>query len=101
MQDLDYRYFFPEVLQVVPDDDYGLYIYFNDGSVRFHSMKGMLKQGTVFEPLIDKDTFKNKLTIINYTVAWDLKGNRDPGECIDLDPLVLFKESPIVKDPLE
>ena len=37
---------------------------------------------------------------MNKTVAWDLDGNRDVTNCIDLDPCTLF-ESAIVKDPLE
>ena len=43
---------------------------------------------------------KEKITIINETVAWDLVGNRDEYQCIDLDPMELY-QSPIVDDPLE
>ncbi len=72
----------------------------NDGYVHFFDVKPLLEQGTVFEPLMEIETFKNKITVMNETVAWDLKGDRDTTRCIDLDPYVLFK-SPIVKDPLE
>jgi len=97
---LDRTYFWPHVLQAVPTDDHQVYAYFNDGSVRRFDVKPLIKPGTVFEPLGDLAFFKSKLTVINYTVAWDVGGNRDPGACIDLDPLVLF-EQPMVADPLE
>ena len=99
-QSLDYTLFWPKVLQVVPTDDYGVYAYFNDGSVRFIDVKPLIKPGTVFEPLVDISFFKEKLAVINHTVAWDIGGNRDPCKCVDLDPLVIF-ERPMVPDPLE
>ena len=40
-------------LQAVPTDNYSVYIYCNDGSVRFMDMKPLLQDGTVFEPLKD------------------------------------------------
>ena len=96
---LDNTRFFPKVLQAIPTDNYGVYAYFNDGSVRLFDVKPLLKSGTVFEPLQNIDYFKSKLAIINNTVAWDLGGNRDSRKCIDLDPFVLFGQ-PIVADPL-
>lgn len=100
MSNLDKTLFYPLVLQVVPTDNFEVYAYFNDGSVRLFDVKPLLKPGTVFEPLMDINTFKSKLTVINYTVAWDMGGNRDPYKCIDLDPFVIF-EQPMVDDPLE
>ncbi len=100
MDNLDYSRFWPVVLQVVPTDDFGIYVYFNDGSVRFFDVKPLLKKDTVFEPMMDIDFFKNSLSIINDTVAWDMNGDGDPQKCVDLDPFVLF-EQPCVSDPLE
>ncbi|WP_293728790.1 DUF2442 domain-containing protein [uncultured Phascolarctobacterium sp.] len=98
-QDLDFKYFYPIVQQVVPAAEYRLYLYFNDGSVRLADISNLIVPETVFEPLMNKDIF-NKVTIIGGAPAWDLVGNRDPYECIDLDPLELFKNSPVVADPL-
>ena len=100
MSGLDYRYFFPQVLQAVPSDDYLVYAYFNDGSVRLYDAKPLLKKDTVFEPLMDIQTFKNTLTVMNDTIAWDIEGKRDPYKCIDIDPLTIF-EKERVTDPLE
>ena len=96
---LDFTHFFPQVLQVVPTEDYKVYAYFNDGLIRLVDVKPLIKKDTVFEPLADIDFFKSKCAVINDTVAWDIGGNRDPSKCVDLDPLVIF-ELPDVNDPL-
>jgi len=98
-QGLNKAEFLPKVLQVVPTDDFKVYAYFNDGSVRLFDAKPLIVPNTVFEPLQDITFFKSKLAVINDTVAWDIGGNRDPRKCIDLDPLVIF-EQPAVADPL-
>lgn len=96
-QNLDFQYFYPEVYQAVAGEDYTVYAYVNDGSVRKVDMKPLLEMGGVYEPLKDKEIFRTKLTVIGYTVAWDLQGKRDEYECIDIDPFFVF-ESPIVPD---
>ena len=96
---LDRRYYYPCVQQVVPGDDYQVYAYFNDGSVRLFDTKPLIRPGTVFEPLSDKDLFKSKLTVINDTVAWDMGGGRDPYRCVDIDPGAVYAAPP-VPDPL-
>jgi len=96
---LDKKYFFPHVLQVLPTDNFEVFAYMNDGSVRLFDSKPLLKKNTVFEPLMDIHTFKNKLAVINHTIAWDMGGNRDQYKCIDIDPFTVF-ENTIVADPL-
>ena len=92
-------YFWPTVLQVVPTDDYKVYAYLNDGSVRLVDVRPLIKPGTVFEPLRDVPFFKSRLAVINDTVAWDMGGNRDPRRCVDLDPFTIFEQPPVA-DPL-
>jgi hypothetical protein len=99
MEKLDFKHFFPQVLQVLPTDNFEVYAYLNDGSVRLYDVKPLLKKDTVFEPLMDIQTFKDKLAVINYTVAWDMDGNRSPYNCIDIDPFAIFEETPVA-DPL-
>ncbi|GMO55835.1 MAG: DUF2442 domain-containing protein [Treponemataceae bacterium] len=96
---MDKDCFWPKVLQVFPTDNFEVYAYFNDGSVRLFDVKPLLKPDTVFEPLMDIKTFKDKAAVINDTVAWDLGGNRNPWKCIDIDPFVIFEQRP-VSDPL-
>lgn len=97
---LDKKHFWPQVFQVLPTDNFEVYAYMNDGSVRLYDVKPLLKKGTVFEPLIDLATFKEKLSVINYTIAWDMGGNRDQQKCIDIDPFSVF-EKPKVADPIK
>ena len=95
----DMRLFWPKVVQVLASDNYEVYAYLNDGSVRLYDAKPLLKKSTVFEPLIDINIFKDKLAVINDTIAWDMGGNRDPYKCIDIDPFTVFECEP-VSDPL-
>lgn len=98
---LDTRRFFPEVLQVIPTDDYKVYAYMNDGSVHLYDAKPLINgNGTYSKLLRDINFFKNKITVIGYTIAWDIAGNRDEFKCIDVDPFDVFN-SPVVSDPLE
>ena len=95
---LDSKYFFPEIFQVVAGEEYIVYAYVNDGSIRKVDIKPFLAGDCgVFEPLKDKNKFKNTLTVIGNTIAWDLTGNRDEYKCIDIDPFLVF-DSPIVSD---
>ncbi|MCD7778609.1 MAG: DUF2442 domain-containing protein [Clostridiales bacterium] len=94
---LDSSLFYPEVYQAVAGEDYTVYAYVNDGSMRKVDIKPFIEKGGVFEPLRDKNLFKSALTVINYTVAWDLIGNRDEYKCIDIDPFYVYN-SPITDD---
>ena len=88
--------YIPKVLQAVAGEDFTIYLYFSDGSVRLYDAKPLLQQGGVFEPMRDPDYFRDRLTVLNDTAAWDVSGN-----CIDLDPIELYETCPVVVDPLE
>jgi hypothetical protein len=94
----DTRYW-PQVLQAVPTDDFSVYVYFSDGSVRLFDVKPLIHAGSVFEPLANIEVFKSKLTVMNDTVAWDFFDARDPRRCLDLDPFTIY-EGVAVADPL-
>ncbi len=96
---MDMNEFWPVVIQVVPTDDYKLYLYFNDGTVRLFDVAPLIKPDTVFEVLRDIDVFKNTVTVLNDTAAWDIEGTRNTRKCIDLDPFVLYEQA-VVADPL-
>ena len=91
----------PKVLQAFAGENFEVYLYFNDGSVRLYDAKPLLKMGGVFEPLRDENFFKTRLTVLNDTAAWDVTGDRDPCTCVDLDPIELYETCPVVVDPLE
>ena len=90
----------PKVLQTVAGDNYTVYAYLNDGTVRLVDMKPMIDQGGVFEQLRNAEFFGSRLTVLNDTVAWDLTGRHDPAECIDIDPFTVA-DMPVTADPLE
>jgi hypothetical protein len=94
---LDFNLFYPEVFQAVAGEDYVVYAYMNDGSMREFDAKPLLRQGGVFEKIKDETIFKKTLTVLNGTVAWDIAGNRNTYECIDIDPMTIF-ECPTVPD---
>ncbi|MCD8148091.1 MAG: DUF2442 domain-containing protein [Clostridiales bacterium] len=98
---LDFAYFSPEIFQAVAGNNYVVYAYLNDGSVRVLDMKPMIKKGGVFQILEDPKIFRETLTVMNQSVAWDLSGNRDEENCIDVDPFCVY-ECPMVADiPVE
>ena len=93
--------FIPKVVQAVAGDDFTVYAYFSDGSIRLLDAKPLLEKGGVFAPLRDADFFRDRLTVLNDSVAWDVDGNRDPCTCVDLDPCELYETCSITADPLK
>jgi len=88
------------VLQVYPTPDYKVYIYFSDGKIKLYDVSPLLEKG-VFHILKDKDFYINRCTVLNNTLAWDVTGDYDPSQCLDLDPIVLYREGIEVDDPLD
>ncbi|MDD4346467.1 MAG: DUF2442 domain-containing protein [Desulfitobacteriaceae bacterium] len=91
---------FHKVLQVVPTDDYKVYIYFDDGKIKLFDASELIKKG-VFQQLQGVELFKNSCTVLNDTLAWDLSGKFDPYNCLDLDPEELYNSCPEVKEPIK
>ena len=79
----------PEIVQVVPHEDYTVTVYFCDGKIVTYNARPKLDQG-VFQCLKDISFFMNRCKIMNDTLAWDLTGKNDPSECIDIDPDYLY-----------
>lgn len=93
---LDAR-FYPEIYQVVAYKNYMVYAYLSDGSVREFDAKPLIQQGGIFKKIEDEQIFRETLTVLNGTVAWDIAGNRNEYECIDIDPVTIFK-CPVVSE---
>ena len=81
---------FHKVVQVVPTEDYKVYVYFEDGKIVCYDAKNLLDM-KVFEPLKDVNIFMNTCTVLNDTLAWDISENRDVTTCLDIDPDVLYQ----------
>lgn len=87
-----------KVVQVIPTKDFQVYIYFVDGKIKIFDAKQLIQKG-VFKQLQDINIFIKACTVLNDTLAWDLTGNYDPSECLDLDPITLYNECPEVEEP--
>ncbi|MDO4978181.1 MAG: DUF2442 domain-containing protein [Eubacteriales bacterium] len=44
-----------------------------------------------FSKLNDIHFFMEHCTILNDMLAWEMNGNRDPYECVDIDPDMLYE----------
>ena len=82
--------YMPEVVQVIPFDDYTVSVYFSDGKIVSYDVKPKLDSG-IFQALRDKDIFMNRCGIMNDTLAWDIHGDRDPSACLDIAPDTLYE----------
>jgi len=87
------------IIQVLPTNDYKVYLYFSSGEVRLFDATFLLDKG-VFKALKDKKLFMESCTVLNNTLAWDIAGNFDPYKCLDLDPEMLYEDSIKTDDPL-
>ena len=92
--------YMPEVVQAVPGNEFTVYAYYSDGTVHLADIKPLIARGGVFQRLSNKVFFENALTVMHGAVAWDEAGTYDETQCIDLDPWVMYEESPVVDDPL-
>ncbi len=81
--------YFPEIVQVVPHNDYTVSVYFSDGKIVLYNVKPLLDK-EVFSKIRDINIFMKTCTILNDTLAWDIAGNRNESECIDIDPNTLY-----------
>lgn len=79
----------PKIIQVVPTEEYTVYVYFEDGKIVCYDVKPLLER-EVFAILREINFFKKTCTILNDTLAWDISGNRDNTTCIDIDPDTLY-----------
>ena len=80
---------FPKIVQVVPTEEHTVYVYFGDGKIVCYDVKPLLEK-EVFAVLREIDFFIKSCTIMNDTLGWDVSGNRDSSNCIDIDPDTLY-----------
>lgn len=89
---------FHKVIQVVPTNDFKVYIYFVDGKIKLFDASELIKKG-VFQQLQNVELFKNSCTVLNDTLAWDISGKFDRYNCLDLDSEELYNACPEVAEP--
>ena len=69
--------YFPVVVQALAGDDFTVYAYYSDGSIRLADIKPIIEQGGIFSQLADPAFFRDRLTVMNQAVAWDVTGVHD------------------------
>ncbi len=89
--------YMPEVVQVYPTDDYEVYVYFDDGSIKLYDARELVTKG-IFTKIKDINIFKEKCTVLNGTLAWDIDGNYNESTCLDIDPFEIYESCPEVDD---
>jgi len=90
----------PKVVQVLPGDGYEVYVYFEDGAIKLFDMSAIVNKGGVFKNIADSEVFRESMTVLNDTLAWDIDGNRNPYDCIDIDPIHIYESGINAEDPL-
>ena len=79
--------FAPEVVQVIPQENYIVEVLFQDGKIVYFDVNHLLEKG-IFSKLKNKEFYKNRCTVMNHTLAWDISGEYNPTNCIDVNYLV-------------
>ena len=87
------------VIQVLPTNDFKAYVYFSDGRIKLYDISHLIGKG-VFQKISDIKDFMDKCTVMNGTLAWDIGGNFDTYNCIDIDPETIYANGQEVDDPL-
>ena len=82
--------YFPTVVQVIPLDNFHVQVFFDDGKIVDYDATDDLK-AEIFAPLREIEKFKDACTVKNGTLAWDISGEWDETNCIDIDPFTLYE----------
>ncbi|MDR1703446.1 MAG: DUF2442 domain-containing protein [Clostridiales bacterium] len=90
--------YYPEIYQVIPTEDYRVYLYFDDGRIKLYDASELVTKG-LFRQLAENNLFFDACTVLNNTLAWTPDMSYDPATCLDLDPIVLYEECPTVDEP--
>lgn len=88
--------YFPIVVQVVPLDDYKVNVYFDDGKIAKYDMQDQLTG--VFAELKDIGLFKRSCTVMNDTLSFDLSGEMDEANGLDIDVFTLYELEAVNND---
>lgn len=81
--------YFPEIVQVIPHEDFTVSVYFSDGKIVLYDIKPFLNM-EIFSKISNVNIFMESCTILNDTLAWDITGDRNESKCIDIDPDILY-----------
>ena len=87
----------PRIFQVEPNPDFTVNVFFDDGTVKIYDANPLIEKGGIYTLLGDLNFFINRCVIMNNTLAWDVPGNWDSTECIDICPDLIYEQSTITQ----
>ncbi len=87
----------PKIFGVQPKENRIVYVHFDDGQIKAYDAKLLIQRGGIFQKLNDDFIFFERCTVMNGTLAWDLTGQRNADECIDICPDTIYNTCPSVK----
>lgn len=88
------------VVQVYPMENYNVAVHFADGAIKKYTISHLVGKG-VFKVLESQDFYRNDCTVLNSTLTWTLDGTYNPCECLDVDPITIYKQGISIADPLK
>lgn len=83
----------PKLFQVLPTDDFKVYLYYDNGEIKLYNCIWILNETGIFSKIHDIAAFKELCTIMNNTLAFDISLVRDPYNCIDICPDTVYSDS--------
>ena len=84
----------PKIFQVIPNDDFTVDVYFDDGNIKKYNAAPLIQKGGIFAVLGDIAFFKARCVILNQTLAWDVDDTMNAATCIDVCPDLLYGAEP-------
>jgi len=88
----------PKLYQVVPNKDFSVVLYYDNGEIKTYDCKWILKEQGVFTKIHKIENFMDLCVVMNNTLAFDISGKFDPTYCIDICPDTVYNESLPVAD---
>lgn len=80
-----------KILYVSPGEGNRVYCFCADGLWRIWDASAILQTSAMQDQVrSNPDFFRSAMTVINETLAWDISGDKDPSECIDVDPNEIY-----------
>lgn len=71
--------------------------YFTNGSIRRFDVAKAIRLGGVFAPLKNQALFERSVMVMDGVLAFDIKGNRDPYDVVDICADVVYTEGEAVE----
>lgn len=61
-----------KIISVSANDDFTLFINFDNGEKRLYDVRPLLQKGTIFEKIADINTFRRAYVDEQHCIAWDI-----------------------------